>query len=163
MGNENVIKSHFIFYEPLIFNRSRKTHGFFMGHEFKNPHENAINSDTMKNSFSIHGFFIIKAVKKTWSASFYFMAFSWVFFFVRVFSWVMKRWILRGFSCFFHEVLMPYSWYFSWKTHESSPLKSPEKPMKNMWIYHEKFHWIFMGFNFVVKSPFSWPKKTDTV
>ena len=40
MGNENVIKSHFIFHEPLIFNRSRKTHGFFMGHEFKNPHEN---------------------------------------------------------------------------------------------------------------------------
>ena len=22
--------------------------------------------------------------------------------------------------------------------------------MKNMWIYHEKFHWIFMGFNFIV-------------
>ena len=31
MGNENVIKSHFIFHEPLIFNRSRKTHGFFNG------------------------------------------------------------------------------------------------------------------------------------
>ena len=59
MGNENVIKSHFIFHEPLIFNRSRKAHGFFMGHEFKNPHENPINSDIMKNSFSIHGFFII--------------------------------------------------------------------------------------------------------
>ena len=25
-----------------------------------------------------------------------------------------------------------------------------KKPMKNMWIYHGKFHWIFMGFNFIV-------------
>ena len=25
--------------------------------------------------------------------------------------------------------------------------------MKNMWIYHEKFHWIFMGFNFIVVPP----------
>ena len=59
MGNEDVIKSHFIFHEPLILNRSLKTHDFFVGHEFKNPHENPINSDTMKNSSSIHGFFII--------------------------------------------------------------------------------------------------------
>ena len=59
MGNENVIKSHFIFHEPLIFNSSRKPHGFFMGHEFKKPQENPINSDTMENSFSIHGFFIV--------------------------------------------------------------------------------------------------------
>ena len=22
--------------------------------------------------------------------------------------------------------------------------------MKNMWIFHEKFDWIFMGFNFIV-------------
>ena len=22
--------------------------------------------------------------------------------------------------------------------------------MKNMWIYHEKFHWIFMGFTSMV-------------
>ena len=62
MGNENVSKSHFIFHEPLIFNRSRKTRGFFfMGHEFitethplknvarEKPNENPINSDTMKN------------------------------------------------------------------------------------------------------------------
>ena len=55
----NVIKSHFIFHNALIFNHSRKTMVFFMGHEFKNPHENPINSDTMKKSFSIHGFFII--------------------------------------------------------------------------------------------------------
>ena len=150
MGNENVIKSHFIFHEPLIFNRSRKTHGFFMGHEFKNPHENPINSDTMKNSFSIHGFFII--IKQPWKNLVSFILFHGYmgFLSVRVFSWAMKRWILRGFSCFLHEISMPYSWYFPRKTHENSPLKSPERPLKNMWIYHEKFHWIFMGLNFIV-------------
>lgn len=81
MGNENDIESHFIFHDPLIFNHSRKTQGFFMGHEFKKPHENSINSDTMKKSFSIHGFFIIikKPLKKTSLASFYFIVFSWVF------------------------------------------------------------------------------------
>ena len=37
-----------------------------------------------------------------------------------------------------------------WKTNENIPSKSPEKPVKNMWNYHEKFHWIFMDFNFIV-------------
>ena len=39
-----------------------------------------------------------------------------------------------------------------WNTNENSPSKSPEKPVKNMWNYHEKFHWIFMGFNFIVRA-----------
>ena len=37
---------------------------FLWGMNLKNPHENPINSDTMKNRFSIHGFFIV--IKKPW-------------------------------------------------------------------------------------------------
>ena len=135
MGNENVIKSHFIFHEPLIFNRSRKT--FFIGHEFKNPHENPVNSDTMK---------------KTWLASFYFMALSWVFLFVRVFHgpWSV-RWISRGFSCFFHEIFMPYSCYLSVKNPWNLPIKiswkTYEKHVNLPWKILLDFH----GFYFYEK------------
>ena len=53
------------------------------------------------------------------------------FLFVTVFSWAMKRWILRGFSCFFREILMPYSWHFF--------VKNPWKfPIKISWKTYEK-------------------------
>ena len=39
---------------------------------------------------------------------------------------------------------------FSWDSHAIFMVFFREKPMKNMWIYHEKFHRIFMGFNFIV-------------
>ena len=107
---------------------------FFMEHEFKHPHKNPINSDTMKNGFSIHCFFII--IKKPWKKNMVgFILFHGIFMgflFVRVFSWAMKRWILRGFSCFFHEILMPYSWYFF--------VKNPWKfPIKISWKTYEKY------------------------
>ena len=88
--------------------------------------------------------------KKTWSASFYFMTFSWFFLFVRVFHgpWSVEYW--GDFNAFFMRFSRHIHGIFSWKTHENSPLNSPEKPMKNMWIYHEKIHWTFMGFNFIV-------------
>ena len=59
ISNKKLLIITFAKEKNKTFNRSRKTHGFFMGHEFKHPHENPINSDTMKNGFSIHGFFII--------------------------------------------------------------------------------------------------------
>ena len=48
-----------------------------MGHEFKKPHENPINSETMKKSFSIHGFFII--IKKPWKNMVGFILFHGIF------------------------------------------------------------------------------------
>ena len=59
MGDENVIKSHFIFHGPLIFDSSRKTHVFFfMGHELNNPHGNSIFRHHEKSSL-VHAVFII--------------------------------------------------------------------------------------------------------
>ena len=40
MGNEITMEGILIFHDSLIFNASRKNHGFFMGHQF---------SDTIKN------------------------------------------------------------------------------------------------------------------
>ena len=116
---------------------------FFMEHEFKHPHKNPINSDTMKNGFSIHGFFII--IKKPWKKNMVgFILFHGIFMGHEALN-------IKGiFMLFLWDTHAIFMVFFPWKTHENSPLKSPEKPMKNMWIYHEKFHWIFMSFNFIV-------------
>ena len=34
--------------------------------------------------------------------------------------------------------------------------------MENMWIYPEKFHWIFMGFNFIVEAAIRMSSINDT-
>ena len=40
---------------------------------------------------------------------------------------------IEGISCFFNEIFMLYSWYFfREKPMKIRPLKSPEKPVKNM-------------------------------
>ena len=125
-------KSHFIFHEPLIFNRSRKTHGFFMGHEFKNPHENPINYETMKNSFSIHGLLMI--MKKPWKKHGRLHFISWHFpgFFFCLLEFFHGQWTVeykRDFNAFFMRFSCHIHGIFSWKTHENSPLKSPKKPI----------------------------------
>ena len=106
----------------------------------------------MKNSFSIHDFFII--IKKPWKKHGRLHFISWYFhgfLFVRVFFISHESLNIKGdFNAFFMRFSCHIHGIFSWKTHENFPLNSPEKPMKNMWIYHEKFHWIFMGFNFIV-------------
>ena len=53
MGNEITMEGIHIFHDSLIFNASRKNHGFFMGHQFSDT----INYNTVKIFFIIHGFF----------------------------------------------------------------------------------------------------------
>ena len=129
-------KTFFIFQEPVIFKRSRKTHGFFMGHEFKKPHENPINSDTMKNRFSNHGFFII--IKKPWKKHGWLHFISWHFhgFFV-CYSFFMGHEALN-----IKGIFMLFSWdshaifmlFFREKTHENSPLKGLVHDNAHVWV-----------------------------
>ena len=119
MGNENVIKSHFIFHEPLIF----KLMVFLWGMNLKTPWK--IDSQFMAFSLSL------KSHEKNMVGFILFPGIFMGFLFVTVFSWAMKRWILRGFSCFFREILMPYSWYIF--------VKNPWKfPIKISWKTYEK-------------------------
>ena len=130
MGNENAIKSHFIFHEPLIFNRSRKTHGFFYRAWIKKPPWKPLTP--WKIAFQFMAFSLsLKSHEKNMVGFILFHGIFMGFLFVTVFSWAMKRWILRGFSCFFHEIFMPYSWYFF--------VKNPWKfPIKISWKTYEK-------------------------
>ena len=62
--------------------------------------------------------------KKTWLASFYFMSFPWVFCLLEFFMAheALNYAFFMRFSCHIHG---PFSY-------ENSPLKSPEKPIKNV-------------------------------
>ena len=56
------------------------------------------------------------------------------------------------FMVFFHGIFKAFSWLKTKKKPCDLPWKFFEKPVKMLWIYHEKFNRNFMCFDFVVPA-----------
>ena len=111
-----------------------------MGHDFLQPIKNWRILTPWKFWHEIQGFFSIceKAMKCHFHG--YFMASRSPYTMFHG-SWIWK--FSQGFHGIFHVFFMALRpWKCHWFNHENT--------VKNLWIYHEYFHKIFMGFGFIV-------------
>ena len=67
--------------------------------------------------------------------------------------WAMNMEVFKAFSCFFfHGIFKAFSWLKTKKKPWDLPWKYFEKPVKMLWIYHEKFNRNFICFDFAVPA-----------
>ena len=115
-------------------------HGQFMGHDLLQPIKNLWTLTPWNFGLEIHGF--LSTFEKAMKCHFheYFKA-SRSLYSIFHGSWILKfSQVFHGIFQVFFMALRP--WKCHWFKHEN--------PVKNLWIYNELLHKIFMGFDFIV-------------